>query len=414
MRSILRSLAVALLVVVGAVSGAWAEDTIMLNDGNIYTGTILSETEEMIEIDTKIGSIPTKLKIDRGRILSIVRDHRQWTPGDEPGEQAAAPGNESTGVLVMEIPIVGEFGKEVLPISFGASLDYARRQKVKHIVLRVNSPGGQVWAARQILQDIEAHRGEFEFHALVESAISAAIWPTFACETIHMAPAGTLGGAVVYRAGSRGSVEVDAKMNSILASEVTSIAESLGHDGGVVRAMILMPSELYAQRDGERIVLSSSRPADRTQAVDVVDGPTTVLTLTTVDAAKYGIARPMRSASVSEVMKSVGVDEIRVVDGGGIVDRWTDQCERRRKLAKASLDKLKDYLEEYESTKDIDEAIAALQAYQREHPRFARYLNDFFECYPFDESINREEVAEESEKVREAIAELRKIKREGP
>ena len=386
----------------------------MLNDGHMYSGTILTETDEIIEIDTKIGNIPTRMKIERGRILSIVRDHRQWTPEDEAGEDPAAQSVEDAGVLVMEIPLVGEFGTDILPISFRASLDYARRYKVEHIVLRLKSPGGQVWAARQIMQDIEAHRGEFRFHALVESAISASIWPTFACETIHMVPRGTMGGAVAFRVGSRGNVEVDAKMNSIYAAEIVSIAEALGHNGGVIRSMTLMPSELFAIHDGDRVMLSSARPVDRTQAFDVVDGPTTVLTLTTGDASKYGVARAMESSSLDELMKSVGVDRMKTIDGGGLMERWSGQCEKRRKLAEASAEKLIEAYELFEDTKDIDEAIAALTAFQREHPRFVKYYNESLECYPTDESIDREKVAELSDKVREAITELRRIKREGP
>lgn len=405
------ALLLAMVMLAMATPRAAAEDTVMLNDGNMYTGLIIAETEETIEIETMIGTISTRLKIDRGRITGIVRGHRTWKPPAEASDPKAEEEPDGTGV--MEIPIVGEFGSDILPISFRASLDYARRYQVEHIVLRINSPGGSVWAAREILQSMEEHRDAFHFHALVESAISAAIWPTFACETIHIAPRGEMGGAVAYRQAG-GHVEVDAKMNSIFAAEIVTIAEALGHDGDVIRAMILMPSELYARSDGEAISLEGSRPMEPEAEFELIDGPGSVLTLTTNDATRLGVAMALGDPSIEGLVGTLAVDRPKVIDGGGLMERWSSQCEKRLELAKASAEKLRDAFAKAEATEDIDEAIAALLAFQREVPRFAKYSNEYLECYPMDESIDREQVADLTAKVREGIKELRRIKREGP
>jgi ATP-dependent protease ClpP protease subunit len=402
-----------LLVLVLLAPAAAAEDTIMLNDGKMYTGTILSETDDYIEIETSVGSIPTTLKLDRGLIVSVVKGHRVWKPPAESDGAAAPAAVDDDSIAVMEIPIVGEFGKDVLPISFRAALDYAARYNVKHIVLRINSPGGSVWAAREILQAMEARRAEFHFHALVESAISAAIWPTFACETIHIAPKGEMGGAVAYRTDGRGNVEVDAKMNSIFAAEIVTVAEALGHNGNVIRAMVLMPSELYCLHDGDAVVLGGTKPSGSVE-FETIDGPTTVLTLTSNEAVRLGIARAAKSVAFDDEIAALGVAKPRTIDGSGLMERWASQCDKRRKLAQASAEKLIDAWDRAEAATEIDDAIAALEDFQREHPRFAKYANEFFECFPMDESIDREQVADLTDKVRDAIKELRRMKREGP
>lgn len=410
------SLVAALSLLAMVIAPALADDTIILTNGKMYTGTILSETDEFVEFDTKISNIPTRMKIEREDIRSIVRDHRGWNgTNDKPDETPGQIEENGSGVRVMEIPLVGTFGQDILPIGFQGSLDYARRNKIKHIVLRIDSPGGQVWAARSILQMIEANRSQFEFQALIEHSISAAIWPTFACDTIHMAPRGEFGGAVAFRQSSLGNVEVDAKMNSILAAEIVTIAESLGHDGDVVRAMMLMESELYAQTSGRRVILKGFRDAGSSEQGEQIDGPTTVLTLTTKEAVRLGVAKPLRSASLDALFQALGFEEWNEIKGGaGVMERWTGQCEKRRKLAESSAIRLLDYYQQAEETEDIDEAIDALVGFQREHPRFAKYYSELMECFPTDESIDAEDVQEMTRKVRALIKELRRIKREGP
>ncbi len=231
-----------------------------------------------------------------------------------------------------------------------------------------------------------------------------------------MIPGSSLGGAVAYSQDRSGRVEVDAKMNSIWASEIVNLAVARGHNADVVRAMVLMPSAVYAERIGSGWRLTGSRPFGGTGEIEVVDGPTTVLTLTTQTASRFGIASERRSAALDETLRAVGLESWEIIDEGArILERWLGECERRRRLADSSAEKLLDAFQAYEQTEDIDEAINSLVSFQREHPRFAKYLREMQECYPMGiEDADATQIQELSEIVREEIKRLRKLKRDGP
>lgn len=403
-------------------TAALSDDTVILNDGNMYSGKITWENAAYVEIETKVANIPTKLKIERGRIASIVRNHEGWAnEPDKQGEGQEPAGEQDTRTRVMEIPLKGTFGEDILPIGFRASLEYADRNDVEHVVLRINSGGGYLWAGIQIADIMQEYRGKITFHALIENSISASIWPTFMCETIHMAPSGTFGGAVIYHVGERGSAEVDAKFNSITAAQLVAAAEPLGHDGDVIRAMILMPSELYLDTTGDTPQLTGGAGSggyafSPQEHIKQVDSSTTVLTLTTKDAAEYGIAGALLTDSLEELVSVLKLGEWKQVEGGsGLMERWNNQCEQRRALAETSAKRLVGYVEELEAAKDIDTQLDILMKFQREHPRFANYLRDYRECFPDVEmDIEPKEVRELTQKVRDLIAELRKAKRQSP
>jgi membrane-bound ClpP family serine protease len=404
------------LILLGALAGLARaqQDTVFLTDGRQYTGRIVDENTVLVEIETKVAGIATRMKIERARISSIVRGHDEWQKEDEV-EAVPESEREDPGTKVMEIPLTGTFGREVLPIGFRKSLEHARRNDVSHVVLRVRSPGGYLWASQQILDVMEEYRDRMTFHALVEQSISAAIWPTFACESIHIAPGGSIGGAVAFTVSSTGSAEVDAKMNSVLAAKLVAVAEQYGHSGDVIRAMILMEEELWSETVEERVRLTGSRPSSPQGAVEMIVGASEVLSLTTREAVRYGVADAIESPTLAAIMTSLVIEDWRGVDSGArIMDQWSDECRKRLETVETLRRKLLSLLEEYEEAETYDEAIAALSSFQNEHPRFSRAVRGALECYTADETVEPDEVREMSRRVRELISELREEKRKRP
>lgn len=309
-------------LVVGLAGLAQAEDVVVKTDGKTYRGTIVSDDRRTIVMDTVLFGINTRLTIDRREVARVVRgvegdapvadatppsaDEKPQDPGAILNRRSSkrsdrpAPVKRDGRALVLEVPLIGGFGSEIFPAGIAAALEYAEEHGVTDVVFRIDSPGGSVWAAEAIMNIMEDHADALRYHMLIESAISASIWPTFSCDTISMAPGGTFGGAVVYRMVETGSAEVDMKMNSILAAELSALAEVNGHHPVIVKAMMLSSAQVWAAENDTGAWELFDRDPGLPSAVEI-DGPDSVLTLTTDQAADYGIARKLDGKSLEDL-----------------------------------------------------------------------------------------------------------------
>lgn len=327
-------------------------DQVVMRDGNVYDGTIVSQTRREIVIDTEISGISTRLTLDRRLIQTVTRGEvatpaeSETAPAADPalsipsipslnGGKGAEKVNKPTlkreGVdLIVEIPMVGTFGQDIYPLSIAEGLEWAAEQGATDIVFRLNSGGGEVWAADEIVEIMSQYAGKFRYHALIEQAISATIWTVFNCDTITMVPGATVGGAVVYRMGGTGSAEVDLKMNSIIASKLAATAESKGHHPSLVRAMILSEAAVYAEKKGGEWALTDTKPS--TPGYDTIDGPDSVLTLTADQAAKYGIATTVGDRDISAFAEAQGFGDYdhHVETTTQLADRANAKCKKLR------------------------------------------------------------------------------------
>lgn len=300
-----------------------AADQVVMRDGTVHRGTVVSQTRRQVVIDTTVHGIRTRLTLDRRQISTVaVGVEEETTPieggGDNPttmeeflaernGEEAgdtAATEEEAGGAkilkrdgydLVIEIPMNGTFGQDIYPLGIADSLEWAKQQGATDIVFRMNSGGGEVWAAMAIVEIMDDYADQFRYHALIEHAISATIWPSFNCDTITMTPGATFGGAVVYTVNGTGSTEVDLKMTSIYAAKLAGSAEAHGHSPHLIRAMMMSEEAVYAERKGGEWVLTNVKPDGEH---DIIDGPDTVLTITAEQAAKYGIVTAIDNRSI--------------------------------------------------------------------------------------------------------------------
>jgi len=274
---------------------------------------------------------------------------------------------------VLEVPLVGTFGEDIYPKSIAVALDWAAGHGVSDIVFRLDSPGGEVWAAQRIVEIMDRHADQFRYHALVVRGISASIWPAFACATISMPPGSTLGGAVVYHVDS-GSAEVDMKMNSILSAELSARAERNGHDPAVVRAMMASEPELYAWRPrdtDDAWHLTDAREdayfESNRREIETIDTRTTVLTLTTNRAAWLGVALPADDPSLVALTRSIAFDEFD--DAGPFAreaaDEWTEKCASLRKEIGLTVREVLADVKRANETKSISTALAALGGAKR-------------------------------------------------
>ena len=320
--SSIRALGLSLVAgtLIGLTASVASGDEVVLRDGTVYTGTIVSQTRREVVIDTEVHGIRTRITLDRREVTSIVRGETPTTPPtvENPGMPSLTPGGLKTDEdkapvslkregydLILEIPMSGTFGQDIYPLGIYESLKWAEEAGVTDIVFRMNSGGGEVWAAMEIVEIMDQFAGDFRYHALIEHAISATIWPAFNCDTITMTPGATFGGAVAYRMDGTGSAEVDKKMNSIWAAKLAASAEAHGHSPHLVHAMIVSDNAVYAVRRGGEWVLTDEVPAEADY--ETIDSPDEVLTLTAEQAAKYGIAIQLTDRRIETWTESQGI-----------------------------------------------------------------------------------------------------------
>lgn len=288
-----------------------------------------------------------------------------------------APAKREGVPMYLEIPLRGTFGEEIFPKGVGEALLWAQDHGVTDILFRIESPGGAVWSAERIVELMNEYRGSLKFHALIERSISASIWPSFACDTIAMAPRSGFGGAVAFRIDAdTGSAEVDLKMNSIRMAELVSQAEENGHSGHVVRAMMISDQSLYAvlpegQREWE---LRGSAPPPSARFDDVVplDTPESILTLTAIQAEKYGIAPKLESEEADAYLNVLGYPEWDSAGPAGyeLTEHWSEECKEMMSKIEAQSAIALSSLARYEAAQYVRPAIRALEEFKRDVARF--------------------------------------------
>ena len=396
----------AIAAVAGLAALPASADILTLRDGREYKGTIVAQSPREVIIDTLVSNIRTRITVQRREIRALRLDPATRIENliNEPETPAGAidnagdtdQGTASTGsagarnferrdghAFVIEIPLTGTFGQDFYPKGIASSLDWAAENGVTDVVFRINSGGGEVWAAMQITDIMERHIDSMRYHMLIESAISASIWPSFMCETISMAPRADFGGAVVYSQNATGSAEVDKKMNSILAAKLASSAEGNGHSKYIAPAMVISEKQLIAYRmrgtNGEwQLTDDPNKLNDRTLETVLIDGPDSVLTLTTRDAVDYGIANGLNDRSLEELARVVGIGpfDLAADVGAEMMDEWNDESADLRESLETVAASFSSNIDRFNATNRYSIALNALRESRKDLARWKRLLRD--------------------------------------
>lgn len=210
----------------------------------------------------------------------------------------------------LEIPLRGVFGEDIVFEGVQKTFDYAKQTGVKHIVFTLDSPGGYVATAQQILDLMKANDDVFDYHVVVTRAISASIWVVFACDDIFVKDGATVGGAVAYTT-TLGNAQVDAKMCSIIAAEIRAAAEKKGHPAALIEPMVVKDAKVAAWKDEEgkvRFALEAPKNVPPEKVI-LVDTSETVLTLSANQALEVGLGRRLEGrGGADDLGKALGIE----------------------------------------------------------------------------------------------------------
>jgi len=323
-----------------AIGAGAPADVLYLNDGRIFEGQTTRDEQGAVSIDTMIGRIRTTLRFARAEVNRIEErplplDFYEAALSDASQahldlERAPAPTRDGA-TYYLEVPIRGVFGHDVLPRAIEDSLEFAVRRKIEHVVFVIDSPGGDVWAADAIAELLERFSDHVTCYAVVERAVSAAIWVAFSCERIYVTPSSAMGAAVVFdRDETTGDAAVDGKITSAYAAILGGIAERHGRSASIARAMVDPLAELYSYLDehGERHFAPA--PPDEGE-FETIDSALNVLTLTGDEMLRLGIADG-RAHSSFDIGERIGLPGWKepIAFGSATAQRYTVLARKAR------------------------------------------------------------------------------------
>ena len=326
---------------------ALAGDEIVLEDGTVLRGKIISETAESITFEGTINGIKATQVLRKAKIQIHANAFPDEAPAKPatPGDTAAKPATPATAKERAKagdfavLPVRGMFGKDYYPKGVADACKWCVENRVTDVVFVLESDGGYVWAAKETEKVLETFSGKLHFHVVVKKAITPASWLVFTCDTIGMTPAGSISGAVVTNKGQ----EVDAAITSADADKLASIAADHGHDRLLAQAIMTPDMTLWAVEDnsGKWYFAKELPEAEKYKDSASLAKGDRVIKLEADDAISYGVAAKMKGSTDDDIrallkkpeFKSAGDKPKQLLEAGsraantgkGKIDAWLDR-----------------------------------------------------------------------------------------
>jgi len=329
-------------VVVLLVAGAAVGDTITLRDGRVLEGRIIRQDRSKVVFEMyKYGAksrihVPQEdiVKIERGKIdLPEPKAEKKDAVGKIADRPEAPPVKEADGPTFCVIPLHGEVGKTVVSGLLEDSLKDAARRKVDLVVLDVDSPGGAVAEAEDIIKVLRAYNRKLRIVTFAGQDLSAAAIISLGTKEIYMRPGGIIGAATAYRMsvfGIPAAVEGKAqeeKAQSAWRATARSAAETGGHSPLLAEAMIDADMELYWENVDGRKVVREGEARDAGEHAITTKGR--LLTMTAGESFEYGLTRGIVS-DYDELCKACGFTRCTEVKALGkpLAQWWAGALEK--------------------------------------------------------------------------------------
>jgi len=217
--------------------------------------------------------------------------------------QATQPATRPGASRAVVIPIQGEIN-DFTAVQFKKRLEAAKRDGADTIILRMDTPGGLVSAAMDIVEALEKAGETLHTISYVQRhAYSAGTLISVACQEIVMAPSAMIGDCAPIIFGQSGLQDVTganrAKMESPLVATFEHLADKHGYDPLLLRSFVQYQLVVYVvEKDGQRRFVSDEvwkqlKEEGWKLATDIknpIDDELTLLTLNDKTAAKLGFS----------------------------------------------------------------------------------------------------------------------------
>lgn len=407
--------------------GARADDELVLKDGTVVKGKIVSETAETVTFEGLISGIKATQTFKK----SNVEIHRNVKPADAPADtpadtqpatgtpdkpkDSAAPGARErvkAGDFAV-LPLKGVFGKDFYPKGIYDACRWCVDNRVTDVVFVLDSDGGFIWAAKEIGNTLESFEGKLHFHVVIKRAVSPSVWLVFNCETIGMTPGGVLSGGVKINTDTGAKSEDDSKLDAAEASKLASVAAQHGHDRLLAEAIMLPDTQLWAVQDQAGKWAFRKELPEQDQFKDSVplSKGEHVISLETDDAVKFGVARKVASVTDDEIRSL-----LKKADFKSAGDKPKQLLESGSKTADAGKAKVNSWLErlndafkacgEAKELRDLERALDRLKSVMAQE---GSLKNTVKECMlgPYLDVIRERRLDKTRAKIREVEDKIR-------
>lgn len=195
------------------------------------------------------------------------------------------------------------------------ALDYYKQHPPIFIILELNTPGGEVFAAQKISDALKEIDTQFDIPVIAfinNWAISAGAMLAYSSRFITAVKDASMGAAEPVLTGTEGKLEsASEKVNSAIRADFASRARFFDRNALLAEAMV-DKSMILVMRDGEIVKLDSESQI-RTSGADpdqVISAKDKLLTLNSEELQKYGVAdlilAPKKLAPITEEEKMEG------------------------------------------------------------------------------------------------------------
>ncbi|MDP6546154.1 MAG: hypothetical protein QGH60_19420 [Phycisphaerae bacterium] len=203
----------------------------------------------------------------------------------------------------VRIPITGTIGEDFTADDMRGGLRRAKSARADVVVLVLDTPGGRLDHAEEIIDIIIRARG-IRFVAVVNRALSAGAAITLACPEIFTTETATIGAATSFMADARGIValpkDVAEKFQSAWRAVCRKAAQHGKHSALLAEAMVDASFTLSMTKTGGKVVIAKGTKGE------VLKTKGQILTLTAREAVACGLAKGMVS-DAGAVGKELGL-----------------------------------------------------------------------------------------------------------
>ena len=315
MRSRFRSLsawtaaAVAALAMALTPAISWAADVIYLKDGTKLEGTIERETDTAIFLAISIGNLQQHKLLRLTEIDRIERDASapaKPATGDQPAATTTTypPGATRVAFITLEEMVGPYFNKDAIEHSVGLLEAMPEGERPEVIVFWIDSGGGALFELTKIMPYLaEEVKPKYRTVAWIRSAISAAAMSAWPIEEMYMMREGNIGACTGYFMGSSGATAMSGDELEEILLEMEKVSLEGEKDPMIMRAMqVYMTLSCDIDEEG-RITWY-----DGDQGEFLVSRQNDILTLNSLDAVKFGVARGIADTK-DELAKEMGLVE---------------------------------------------------------------------------------------------------------
>lgn len=191
-----------------------------------------------------------------------------------------------------------------------AALEVYRSEKLDALVVELNTPGGEVYAAQKIsdaLKEFYLSTGTPTIAYINTWAVSAGAMLAYSCKYIVPAQGAIMGSAEPVMATTEGMKEASEKVNSAMRSDFASRAQFMGRNPWIAEAMV-DPDVILVLRDGKVIKLDAMEDVRRGED-RVISAKGKLLTLTSSELLELGVADQVVPPFKNEIPQAMPLQE---------------------------------------------------------------------------------------------------------